>query len=77
MEPAPLRPGAGVADMRDRASVEREMIIDVECPTCQGEGWIPVRYNTSLLKGVFEEDCPRCGGSGVIERDLNEEGDEE
>lgn len=51
------------------------MIMDVECPKCRGDGWIPVRrvLTPNSPVQVFEEDCPDCNGSGVIEVDLNDE----
>lgn len=50
------------------------MIIDVCCPTCNGDGWLPKRriLVTGSPVQVFEEDCPVCKGTGVVEEDLND-----
>lgn len=36
---------------------------DIECPTCDGNGWIEQR-NLRLGSGVYQEDCPDCHGHG-------------
>ncbi len=58
------------------------VIRDTECPACDGEGRvlgsIPnrrarfVNYD-DLSPDDYENECDRCGGTGVIEVDLNEE----
>ncbi len=58
------------------------MIIDVECPFCNGLGEVtgssPIarsRYvhHDDLDPGDYAETCPRCAGSGVVAHDLNED----
>lgn len=52
------------------------MIIDIECPFCNGVG----RVHSSARNGDpmdDGEDCPRCGGSGSVAHDLNEDIDDE
>lgn len=52
------------------------MIIDIECPFCDGAG----RIHSSSRNGDPEDDgrdCPRCGGSGVVAHDLNEDADDD
>jgi DnaJ-class molecular chaperone len=44
------------------------MIIDVECPRCNGAGEIEVSWQAAM-------QCPRCDGSGVVAHDLNEDCD--
>ena len=51
------------------------VIMDQECPRCDGEGWIARRRAAHGLHGVFEETCPRCRGTGVVQIDC-ETGDE-
>lgn len=62
------------------------MIIDVECPRCNGMGEVAgstpnvrARYarHDDLDPGDFAEPCPKCGGSGTIEHDLNEDCDDD
>jgi DnaJ-class molecular chaperone len=55
------------------------MIIDVCCPDCNGDGWRPKRRVLTARSPVqvFEEDCPRCNGTGVIIHDLNEDADDD
>lgn len=58
------------------------MIVDVECPRCNGTGEVLgatpniraryVRYD-DLDPGDFGEACPKCGGIGVVSSDLCEE----
>ena len=50
------------------------MIIDVCCPDCNGEGWVPKRrvLVTGSPTQVFEEDCPVCKGTGAVQEDLND-----
>jgi RecJ-like exonuclease len=61
------------------------VIIDVECPRCNGAGEVLgdtpnarsryVHYD-DLNPGDFGEACGKCGGSGVVELDLDEECDD-
>jgi RecJ-like exonuclease len=61
------------------------VIIDVECPRCNGLGEVLggtpnararfVRHD-DLNPDDFGEPCGKCGGSGVVEYDLNEECDD-
>lgn len=55
------------------------MIIDVCCPTCNGEGWLPKRrvLVTGSPTQVFEEDCPVCKGTGAVQENLNDEADDD
>lgn len=62
------------------------MIIDVECPTCNGLGEVTgstpsirSRYvgRDDLNPDDYAEPCPRCGGSGMVAHDLNEDADDE
>lgn len=55
------------------------MIIDVECPNCNGEGWVPKRRVLTARSPVqvFEEDCPVCNGTGAVQNDLNDEVDDD
>ena len=62
------------------------MIIDVECPFCNGTGEAMggTANSRSRLVGRddlspddFAEECPRCGGSGCVAHDLNEDADDE
>ena len=51
------------------------MLIDAECPNCQGCGL----QHSPGCNGDPDDDgwpCERCGGSGVVEYDLNEEIDD-
>ena len=58
------------------------MIIDVECPRCNGEGEIAgstpsvraryVRFD-DMDPGDYAEKCPKCAGSGVVEYDPEED----
>lgn len=57
------------------------MIIDVECPTCNGTGEVcgvtPSRRSRfvgydDLSPDDYTVDCPRCLGKGVVDYDLNE-----
>lgn len=56
------------------------MIIDVECPTCHGEGEVcgvnPSRRSRfvgcdDLSPDDYTVPCPRCLGTGAVEHDLN------
>lgn len=49
------------------------MIIDIECPRCRGQGWIAVRRAAHGLFGLFEEDCPECGGTGAVSCNIEDE----
>lgn len=46
------------------------MIIDVECPRCNGMGEIEVSSEAAMA-------CPKCLGTGAVEHDLNEDCDDE
>lgn len=51
------------------------MIASVECKNCYGEG----RMHSNGRNGdPFDDgvDCPVCKGTGVVDVDLNEEGDD-
>lgn len=61
------------------------MIIDIECPFCNGNGEVcgvnPNRRSRfvgmdDLSPDDFTETCPRCGGTGAVAHDLNEDCDE-
>ncbi len=58
------------------------MIIDVECPDCNGNGEVcgvtPGRRSRfvgmdALSPDDFTVDCPRCLGKGVVDYDLEEQ----
>lgn len=58
------------------------MIIDVECPKCNGMGEVcgvnPNRRSRfvgmdDLSPDDYTVQCPKCLGSGVVERDMNDE----
>lgn len=55
------------------------MIIDIDCPICRGEG----RIETGEMErgpagdGFEVMDCPRCGGTGAVAHDLNEDCDDD
>ena len=58
------------------------MIMIVECPRCNGMGEVlgstpnvRARYvrHDDMDPGDFGEPCPKCGGSGTVEYDLNED----
>lgn len=58
------------------------MIIDVECPFCNGLGEVNAttlnvraRYvrRDDLDPGDYTEPCPRCEGSGYVLHDLNDD----
>ena len=58
------------------------MIIDVECHRCNGEGEVlgstpnvRARYvnHDDMDPSDFGEPCPKCGGTGVLELDLEDE----
>jgi len=58
------------------------MIIDVECPKCNGRGEVcgvnPNRRSRfvgmdDLSPDDYTVQCPKCLGSGVVERDMNDE----
>lgn len=61
------------------------MLIDVECPRCHGEGECHtatpsqraryVRFD-DLSPDDYTEQCPKCGGTGAVEHDLNEDCDD-
>ena len=58
------------------------MIVDVECPRCNGTGELLgstpnvraryVRFD-DLNPVDFGEPCPKCGGTGTLEYDPGEE----
>jgi DnaJ-class molecular chaperone len=51
------------------------MIIDIECPVCNGVG----RVHSSGRSGDPMDDgenCPRCEGTGCVAHDLNEDADD-
>lgn len=62
------------------------MIIDVECPFCNGMGEVAggtpnqraryVRFD-DLNPDDYAEQCPRCAGSGTVAHDLNEDCDDD
>lgn len=58
------------------------MIIDVECPQCNGMGEVcgvnPNRRSRfvgmdDLSPDDYATQCPKCLGSGTVERDMNDE----
>ena len=58
------------------------MIIDAECPRCNGNGEVlgstpnvRARYVRldDLDPGDFGEPCPKCGGSGTVDYDPEDE----
>lgn len=58
------------------------MIIDTECPDCNGNGEVVGSKPSSRSRFVghddlspddFTVDCPRCLGRGVVDYDPNEE----
>lgn len=62
------------------------MIIDVECPHCNGLGEVigstpnvRARYvhRDDMDPSDFGEHCPKCAGTGTVEYDLNEDCDDE
>ncbi len=55
------------------------MIIDIDCPLCRGEGHIETGEMERGPAGIgFEAmDCPRCGGTGAVAHDLNEDCDDD
>lgn len=62
------------------------MIIDVECPDCNGNGEVcgvnPNRRSRfvgqdDLSPDDFTIPCPHCFGTGVVKHDLNEDCDDE
>lgn len=61
------------------------MIVDIECPRCNGNGEVlgGTRNMRSRMVGYddlnpddFGEPCPKCGGSGTVEYDPEEDADE-
>lgn len=62
------------------------MMIDVECPACNGIGEVigstpnvRSRYvaRDDMDPGDYAETCPKCLGAGTVEHDLNEDADDE
>lgn len=62
------------------------MIIDVECPTCDGLGEVcgvtPSRRSRfvghdDLSPDDYTVECPRCLGGGTVAHDLNEDCDDD
>lgn len=62
------------------------MIIDVECPRCNGLGEVlggtpnmraRMIGRDDLNPGDFGEPCPKCLGAGVVDHDLNEDCDDD
>ena len=58
------------------------MIKDIECPSCDGEGKatgsVPSRRSRFVDHDNLDPDdyaieCERCGGTGVIEYDLEDD----
>ena len=58
------------------------MLIDVECPTCHGQGEVcgvtPNRRSRfvgmdDLSPDDYARTCPRCLGTGAVEYDLEED----
>lgn len=37
---------------------------DVECPRCNGNGWLPRRWGFNSRVQLTEENCPDCCGHG-------------
>lgn len=37
---------------------------DIECPACNGNGWLPRRWGFNSRVQLTEEDCPECLGHG-------------
>lgn len=37
---------------------------DIECPRCDGNGWLPRRWAFNSRVQLSEEDCPDCLGHG-------------
>ena len=33
---------------------------DIECPRCNGNGWLPKRWGFNSRVQLTEEDCPSC-----------------
>jgi DnaJ-class molecular chaperone len=61
------------------------MIVDIECPRCNGMGEVlggtrnmrsRMVGHDDLDPGDFGEPCPKCGGSGTVEYDPEEDADE-
>lgn len=44
---------------------EEEHYVDVDCPVCDGDGW--VYYRSMDGDNEVRRDCPRCGGERTIE----------
>ncbi len=58
------------------------MIVDIECPRCNGTGEVlgatpnvRARYvpHDDLDPSDFGEPCPKCAGTGCVEYDPNED----
>lgn len=58
------------------------MIVDIECPRCNGNGEVTgstpnvrARYvhRDDMDPGDFGEPCPKCAGTGVVGYDPEEE----
>lgn len=37
---------------------------EIECPDCDGNGWLPRRWAFNSRVQLTEEDCPACNGAG-------------
>jgi hypothetical protein len=48
---------------------EPEPVEDVQCPDCGGAGFFPhdCGEDTCCCKDDSDDECDRCGGTGVIE----------
>lgn len=64
----------------------RKILIDVECPLCNGTGEVcgvnPSRRSRfvsddDLSPDDYTIECPRCLGDGCIAHDLNEDCDDD
>lgn len=44
---------------------EEEHSFDVDCPVCDGDGW--VYYRSIESDNDVRRDCPHCGGDGTIQ----------
>lgn len=45
------------------SGIDRKQFIRIDCPSCSGNGYVS--------SGMGESSCERCGGSGLLEKEID------